>query len=227
MPESRQRLTIYSAQGGTEPEKPPHVDWQCIPVPHTVRRRLTRGERLLRDSAIACALLFGVLALKNIDQPWAQAASGGVERALTASIDLDETLGSLSFVRNLVPDSALVFWNLNAADQLKQPVAGTLLHDYAEAQPWYEFRAAEGEAVVAGRTGELTRRAQTDAGDWVLELTHEDGARTVYAFVDQGEAEIGDTVQAGEVLCHSGTQGSVYLEYQRDGQPCPVGGFVP
>lgn len=87
MPESRQKLTIYSAQGGAQ-SPPPHVEWHCMPVPQVVRRKMTHGERLLRNSAIACALLFVILSLRNIDQPWAQVASGGVERALTASIDL-------------------------------------------------------------------------------------------------------------------------------------------
>lgn len=225
MSETRQKLTIYSAQGGAQ-DPPPHVEWKSMPKPQVVRRRLTRGERLLRNSAVACALLFAILSLRNIDQPWAQVASGSVERALTASIDLDETLGSLSFVRNLVPESALVFWNLNDEDRLKRPVAGQLLHDYTADQPWYEFRADAEEDVAAGKAGKLTRRAQTEAGDWVLEFTHDDGTSTVYAFVNRGTIEDGESVSAGEIIAQSGAQGGVYVEYRRDGQPCPVSEFV-
>ena len=226
MPESRQKLTIYSAQGGAQ-SPPPHVEWHCMPVPQVVRRKMTHGERLLRNSAIACALLFVILSLRNIDQPWAQVASGGVERALTASIDLDETLGNLSFVRNLVPESALVFWNLSDADRLKRPVAGALLHDYTEQQPWYEFRAGAEEDVAVGKAGTLARQAQTDAGDWVLEIVHDDGSSTVYAYVTRGTIEPGESVSRGEILAQSGAQGSVYLEYRREGQPCPVSEFLP
>ncbi len=225
MSETRQKLTIYSAQGGAQ-TPPPHVEWQCMPKPRVVRRRLTPGERLLRNSAIACALLFAILSLRNVDQPWAQAASEGVERALTASIDLDETLGSLSFVRRWMPESALVFWNLNDEDRLRRPVAGPLLHDYSEQQPWYEFRTDAEEDVAAGKAGTLSRRAQTGAGDWVLEFTHDDGSSTVYAFVTRGAIEDGEAVSAGEIIARSGAQGSVYVEYRREGQPCPVSEFI-
>ena len=54
-----------------------------------VRPQMTRTDRLLRNSALACAMLLGVLALGNVDQPWAKKASDTVERALTMRIDLD------------------------------------------------------------------------------------------------------------------------------------------
>ena len=76
-------------------------------------RRLAFGDRLLRNSAIACALLLGMLALGNVRQPWAEKAAGRVRQALTMRIDLDDAIGDLTFVRRIMPESALVFLNVS------------------------------------------------------------------------------------------------------------------
>ena len=43
------------------------------------KAKLTYGDRLLRNSAYACALLLGVLALGNVNEPWAKNASDSVQ----------------------------------------------------------------------------------------------------------------------------------------------------
>ena len=106
----------------------------------SAKPRLTFGERLLRNSAIACALLLALLAARNIDTPWTRAAVEGVERALTMKINLDESLGSLSFVRDLMPESMLVFFDLSGKSELAQPVEGTLEKRFDEQQPWGGIR---------------------------------------------------------------------------------------
>ena len=73
-----------------------------------IRTRLSFQERLLRNSLLACAVLLGVLALGNLEQPWAVKASRSIEQALTMKVDLDQSLGRLSFVQKLMPESALV-----------------------------------------------------------------------------------------------------------------------
>ena len=67
-----------------------------------VRTRLSFNDRLLRNSCLACAVLLGVLALGNLQQPWAKKAAQGVQQALTMKVDLDESLGQLSFVQKLI-----------------------------------------------------------------------------------------------------------------------------
>ena len=225
MPQEGQKLTIYTAQGPQEDpntEKPmEHV------VPTVIRGRLSPGERLLRNSAIACALLLGLLSLRNIDQPWAQAASVTVEKALTADFDVDETLGELHFVKRFLPESALVFWHISDSDRVMRPVTGAILHEYTNLQPWYTFVAKNGDAVWAGKDGTLVSAKQTSQGDWMLELQHPDGSSTVYAYVDRGTIEVGETVSANELLTTAALQGCVYLEYRRDGMPAAVEEFAP
>lgn len=225
MPLERQKLTIYTAQGAqTQSEA---QDWKDAQVTKVVQRRLTPGERLLRNSAIACALLFGILSLRNIDRPWAQAASSAVEKALTADFDVDDTLGELHFVRRFLPESALVFWNISDADNMKQPVDGAILHEYSDLQPWYTFVADNGDDVCAGKAGTLVSATQTAAGDWALVIEHPDGSSALYAYVDRGTIEVGESIAAGEVISTAAHQGSVYLEYRRDEKPIAVEEFLP
>ena len=56
-----------------------------------VKARLSFQERLLRNSFLACVVLLGILALGNIQQPWAVRASEGIEQALTMKIDLSKS----------------------------------------------------------------------------------------------------------------------------------------
>ena len=117
--------------------------------PHRPKERLTRGERLLRNSAIACAALLGVLALGNLDEPWAVKAREGVRQALTMRIDLDDSLGELTFVRDLMPDSALVFLNVSGGGAMLAPVDGEITHAWTALQPWTLF-TGEGDVRATG-----------------------------------------------------------------------------
>ncbi|MBR7188080.1 MAG: hypothetical protein IKD53_05970, partial [Clostridia bacterium] len=127
-------------------EKTPPIVIEAPEPRKRLKRRaaLTRGDRLLRNSAFAFALLLGILALGNVNEPWAQKASESVERALTMRIDLDDSIGALEFVKNLMPESALVFMNLSGETALEKPVNGPLTHAYTHLQPWLVFDCPEG-----------------------------------------------------------------------------------
>ena len=102
---------------------------------------LSQGDKLLRNSAIACALLLGILALGNLRQPWAEKASESIERALTLRINLDDSIGELTFVRQIMPESALVFLNVSGSTELARPCDGAVIHPWSALQPWLAFEA--------------------------------------------------------------------------------------
>lgn len=160
MQENGNRLRIHAQitpENSSAPEK--KVRWRSIPHPGNrpvrVRGKLSASDRLLRSSAIACALLLAVLALGNIDQPWAQKSSKAVQKALTMHIDLDDSIGRLNFVREWMPESALVFFNLSEKTEFALPSAGTLTHPYNDAQPWLLFESTGGD-VFAPQDGTIT-----------------------------------------------------------------------
>ena len=208
-----ENVRIYTrSQPGPEP-KP-----EARPERPRVRRRLSRGERLLRNTAIACALLLGTLTLGNLDLPWAKKASEGIEQALTMRINLDESIGELTFVRQIMPESALVFLNVSGAPELTRPVAGEVSHPWSSAQPWLMFRCDGEETAVAPADGTVTAVSPLSGGKkFGLILDHGDGLETVCANLDRVDVQSGDAVRRGQAL--GVCAGDLYLEYRSGGEP--------
>lgn len=180
-------------------------------------RKLTAGDRLLRNSAIACAALLGVLALGNIDRPWAKQAAQGIERALTMHINLDDSIGELTFVRQLMPESALVFLNVSGGAALTAPVDGEVLHPYSAMQPWLMFGCDAGAPVFAAEAGTVTAVSPLSDGKFGVLIDHGDGFETVYANLSQASVQSGDAVARGQQL---GTGAdSLYFEARNAGEP--------
>lgn len=186
-------------------------------VVHAGRKgRLSRSDRLLRNSAYACALLLGVLALGNVDQPWARKASESVEKALTMQIDLDESIGSLQFVKRLMPESALVFMNLSGNTTLERPVAGEVSHPWSNLQPWMMFDCDKGAKVAAASAGTVTAVTPLSGDRYGVLLDHGEGVETVYAQLTGVSVSPGDAVARGDAL--GVADSSVYFEYRRGGE---------
>ena len=182
---------------------------------HSVpRRRLGFTDRLLRNSAIACAALLGILALGNIRQPWAEKAAQGIEQALTMHIDLDDSIGELTFVRELMPESALVFLNVSAASALTSPVSGAVEHPWSNVQPWLMLTCEDGTPVVAAAAGTVTAVSPMSEGKFGLLIDHGDGVETLYAQMESVEVSAGDTVERGQRLGVSGE--GLYFEYREN-----------
>ena len=204
------------------PDSAQPIHWKCLPHPlqrHGLRRagsprpKLSAGDRMLRNTAVACALLLGVLALGNIRQPWAMRASETVQRALTMHIDLDSSIGRLSFVRDWMPESALVFFNLDGGAELAAPVSGELKHAYSDDQPWLLFACPEDSPVCAAADGVVTAVSELSGGSTGVLIDHGEGMETVYAYLSSASVQPGDAVSRGQALGQSAAQ--LYFELRQ------------
>lgn len=175
------------------------------------------GERMLRNSAVACLLLLGILMVGNINQPWAKQTTDYIQRALTMQIDLDGTIGELSFVRNLMPKSALVFLNLSDKTELTIPVEGTISHQFTQAQPWLMFQSDNGSPVRAAADGIVTAVSELSGGTFGVLVDHGSGIESVYAYMASASVHAGDTVKRGQTLGSSDT--TLYFEYRNAETP--------
>ena len=193
----------------------------AAPQPHRrirIKTRLSFQERLLRNSCLACAVLLGVLALGNLNHPWAKQASSRIEHALTMEIDLDKSLGQLSFVQKLMPESALVFFNLNGSSELQKPVQAQLSHAYSPNQPWLIFTSNDGDPVCACSDGTVSAVSPLSDGSYGLLIDHGSGMESVTACLRTVEAQTGDQVLRGASI---GTAaGEIYFELQQGGTAC-------
>lgn len=181
-----------------------------------IRIKRSFQERLLRNSALACGMLLGILALGELNTPWARQASERIEQALTMEIDLDQSLGQLRFVQKLMPESALVFFDLSNRSGMAAPVDGELSHPYSDEQPWQMFRCAEGAEVCAAVDGVVAAVSRLDDGSWGVLIDHGDGLESVTACMAKVDVESGDSVAQGDGI---GTaQQRLYFELRQHGE---------
>lgn len=211
-------VRIYTAaRPHTEPAEPTRADRRRRGPRLRPKVTLSRADRLLRNTAVACALLLSILALGNLDLPWAKRAAEGVRQALTMRIELDESIGELTFVKELMPESALVFLNVSGAPELARPVLGEVTHPWSSAQPWLMFGCPAGTQVAAAADGTVTAVSPLSGGKTGVLVDHGDGLETTYANLDRAEVSAGDAVRKGQAL---GTCGdSLYFEYRANGEP--------
>ena len=216
-----------TASPGPEPAAEPGAAESAKPMQKTrrvrstqasrpVRPRGTISDRMLRNSAIACAVLLGVLALGNVDAPWAKKASEGVERALTMHIDLDESIGALTFVKGLMPESALVFLNVSGDSELARPVDGSVSHAWGRLQPWMMFDCPDSAPVRAAASGTVTAVSPMSGDRYGVLVDHGDGVETLYAGLARADVASGDAVARGDAIGRA--DGSCYFEYRRSGE---------
>lgn len=212
MGEEEKRRTVIH----TQMTPPPATEERAKPRRVRGKSKLSFGEKLLRNTAIACALLLSILAVRNIDQPWSNAAVDGIEAALTMRIDLDQSLGRLSFVRSIMPESSLVFFNISGTTPAA-PVTGDVQHAYTEAQPWTMYLCDASAEVHAAMAGTVSAVAQLESGDWAVLVDHGNGVETMYAYLSEPEVSSGEAVTRGERL---GTLNGdrLYYEMRRDGE---------
>jgi len=179
------------------------------------RSPMTRGDRLMRNSAIACALLLGILALGNLRAPWAEKASQSIERALSMHINLDDSIGELTFVRQIMPESALVFLNVSGSTALARPCGGAIVHAWSELQPWLAFEAGK-QPVSAADAGTVTAVSTLSGGNQGVLVDHGEGRETLYANLSEVTVQSGDRVTRGQQLgaCEDG----LYFEQRQGGE---------
>ena len=183
--------------------------------PRTPKPGLGFGDRLLRNSAIACAVLLGILALGNVNQPWAQKAAESVEKALAMHINLDDSIGELTFVRQIMPESALVFLNVSGSAELTLPSDGAVRHGWSALQPWLMFEEGNRPAYAAD-SGTVTAVSPMSDGRFGLLVDHGEGLESVYANLSEVTVQSGDTVARGQQLgaCEEG----LYFELRQGGE---------
>jgi len=177
------------------------------------REKGTLSERLLRNTAVACALLLMMLALSNIETPWSEKAVDGIRQALTMSVELDEQIGGMRFVERLMPESTLVFWNVGVNSAL--PVQGELTHPYNPQQPWLEYTVASEADVRVVMDGMVSAVGENAAGEWSVMVDHANGLKSIYAFMEEAGVRVGEELLAGSIVGMSAER--LYFELRENG----------
>ena len=185
-------------------------------------RRKDFAERLTRNVAVAAAILLCAVAVRNAALPQAKDVFTAIQDSVT--MDLDETLGKLTFVSSLLPESALVFWNSNETVQVTAPVHGDIIHAFNEDEPYIALLGVSIDVRVAAE-GEVMNVAHGDGEERVVRVRHEDGLETLYGNLIECFVSEGDQVYAGDIIGETAQKQPVFFEVRRNGRsvdPVPL-----
>jgi hypothetical protein len=205
------RRADFSAPIAPPPEPP-------APVVEDVSKPLGFAERMLRNTALSVAMLLCVLAVQSLNTPGAQSVTGALSELVT--MDLNESLGSLRFVSNLMPESAQVFWNLGAEQHLA-PTDAEVAHAFSAQEPWLGYGAGE---VRASAAGEVMSVSVDAIGLTMVRLRHASGMETIYGDLSEAAVREGDWVAAGVVI---GASEALTYELRGEGRAMDPAPYLP
>lgn len=182
----------------------------------SLKGRTSPADRLYKNTAVACALLLCIMGLKNIDSPVTNRLTGALQKAVSMDMNLESSIGQLSFVQKMVPEAALVFLNLSANEKRTSPVEGEVLHAYSPKEPWTEYKSADHADVYALKSGVAEACVKTDKGDYTLLIAHDDQTESLYAFLGSVLVSEGDRVDTDSPVAATGEgeHARLYFEYR-------------
>lgn len=173
-------------------------------------------DHLARNLALAGMLILTVAAVRGAGWPTGH-------EILTAAQYLsepawDETLGKISFVSSLFPESVSVFFESPIDASLTAPCFGTVSHAYSESEPYVGYLSPDGR-VYAAASGQVMSLAHGENEEWVLRLRHDDGLETLYYGLQSVQVREGDQVTEQTCLGAGLSSEDIYIEVRRSGRP--------
>ena len=164
--------------------------------------------------ALAAALVICVAAVRAVkDEPTAQAVFDTVQQQM--EWELDDSLGRLSFVSNLLPEASMVFQNEASEIQVMAPLVGDILHVWTAAEPYISMTGYTGN-VYCSAAGEVMAVAHGENEELMVRIRHSDRWETVYGNLVNCSIAVGDQVSAGELIGQ--VEDQVYFELRQDGR---------
>lgn len=173
------------------------------------------AQRLFANIIAATAILLCATVVQATNIPQAQSVFQALQSSV--NLNLDESLGKLSFVSNLLPESALVFWNDNASTEILAPVEGDIIHVFTSNEPYISMKSAVSQ-VRCAQDGEVMSIAHGNDDELIVRVRHNSNLETLYGnlktvWVTEGEALyqedlIGEVIDGKELV----------FELRRDGR---------
>lgn len=176
-------------------------------------RRIPK-KRLLRNTAIfaVASLCIGTSVYYSA---YHTEKDQSVMSRLTAGFEYDESLGRLQFVKNMLPESAMVFFSndYSVHEEMISPSDAQITHAWNQMEPWLEY-AHVGD-ILACQDGEVMTVVKNRQNEYTIRLMHQNGYESVYSGLSAVQLKESDLVQAGQPV---GTAaGNAAFELRRDG----------
>jgi len=173
------------------------------------------SEKLARNMSLSAALLIAIAAIRTVGhEPTAQAVFHAIEDQLTW--DMDEELGKLTFVSNMLPEASMVFWNGASDIEISAPVNGKVIHTWSTQEP-YLLLEGKDTSVSCCADGEVMSIAHGENEEEIIRVRHENGLESLYGNI-QCFVEVGDAVLRDQVIGNPIKDTQVYFEVRQAGR---------
>lgn len=156
------------------------------------RSSFSFGEKLARNLALAGMCLLLIASVRNERLPSGQTVRTAIQQIIQPN--LNESLGKISFVSKLLPETAAVFFETQAEPALTAPCFGGVSHAWSATEPYVSFRS-ENNRVYAAADGEVMSVAHGMEEETILRIRHDNGLETFYYNLAQSNVKEGDPVR--------------------------------
>lgn len=181
------------------------------------------GEKLARNFAFAGILTLSVVAVRNAELPTGKTVLTAVREMIDAN--WDGSLGKISFVSNLLPESMAVFFETDLHTELTAPCFGEAVHAWSEEEPYLGYGAGNGK-VYAVSAGQVMSVAHGLEEERVVRVRHEDGLESLYYNLASVNVREGDEVSAQTCIGTALAGKQALLEVRRAGRPIDPAPFL-
>lgn len=172
-------------------------------------------DRLARNLVVVGCLFMVVVAVKNTSMPQAQSVFGAIQQS--AGMEWDESVGKLTFVNALLPQSIQTVWNEKETQPVYAPINGIVVHAWSAAEPYVMIDSALSD-VRAAMDGEVMSIAHGMNEERILRIRHDDGTEALYGNLEDCHAEVGDRVYAGDVIARLLQGHPLAFEWREEGR---------
>lgn len=177
--------------------------------------RFLQFDQLVRNFIVVACLFMVVVAVKNTTTPQAQSVFGAIQAS--AGIEWDESVGKLSFVNALLPESVQSVWSEKSELSVFAPVGGNVVHAWSSNEPYLMIESAVTD-VRAAADGEVMSIAHGLNEERIVRIRHDDDSETLYGNLETCLVEVGDRVYAGDVFAHLLEGSPLAFELRLDGR---------
>lgn len=172
-------------------------------------------ERLARNMALAGMLVLIVTAVRNDRLPTGQTVLSAVQNLIDTG--WDDSLGKISFVSNLLPETVAVFFETPLNETWTAPCAGEAVHAWSQEEPYLSYPATADGKVYAMADGQVMSVAHGPEEEMILRVRQENGLEVMYYNLSALNVREGDTVKKDDCIATALPQG-VAVEIRRAGR---------
>ena len=169
--------------------------------------------KLTRNTAFLMLLLVCLASIHNQQLPDGRTVLTAVQS--TVDQEWDESLGRITFVDNMMPQTLSVFFQEEETYSLSLPCNGTLVHLWETHAPYVSFNTAG--SVLAIADGEVMSLSHDSTDQLSLRIRHENGLESVYYHLASTPLREGDMVASGEAIGSLQEGHNLVLDVRRNG----------